>query len=373
MSTEKAWLARCAAVIPSLAPDTALPDYVTALLARGFGQVVVVDDGSGPSYASIFASLESLEGCTVLRHEVNHGKGRGLKTAFGYILGRPDWEGMAVVTADADGQHSVEDVCRVALETLERPDGLVLGARDLTQAHVPAKSKAGNRATSLAFRVLYGPYLPDTQTGLRGIPYSLLAWCGEIKGDRYEYEMNMLIRAAREKHPIRQVSIEAIYYNNNEGTHLRAIRDSWRVFAILISGLGWYTLSALLSAVADVAAFTICDTWIFSALTPVFCYLWSTLAARIISSALNYTLNRRFVFHARPQRRAVVRYYILWLCQLAASYGLLLALSWLLPWLHDSVNKAVGDIILAVCSYQIQMHWVFAHPDGIKTRSGGNS
>lgn len=373
MSTERELLSRCTAVIPSLAPDASLPGYVTALLERGFGRVVVVDDGSGPDYASIFTALEVLEGCTVLRHGVNQGKGRALKTAFDYICSCPELEGTAAVTADADGQHSVKDVCRVALEALEHTDGLVLGARDLRQEHVPAKSKAGNRATSLAFRALYGPYLPDTQTGLRGFPYSLLEWCGEIKGERYEYEMNVLIRAAREKIPIREVEIEAIYYNNNEGTHLRAVRDSWRVFVILISGLGWYTLSALLSAVTDVAVFTICDTWIFSALAPVFCYLWSTLTARIVSSALNYTLNRRFVFHARPQRRAVVRYYILWICQLAASYGLLLLLSWLLPWMHDSVNKAVGDVILAVCSYQIQMHWVFAQPNGIKTRTGGNS
>ena len=210
MSTEKERLARCAVVIPSLAPDAALPDYVSALLERGFGRVVVVDDGSGPDYAAIFAALEVLEGCKVLRHEVNQGKGRGLKTAFGYILGCPELEGIAVVTADADGQHSIEDVCRVALDALEQPDGLVLGARDLRQAHVPAKSKAGNRATSLAFRALYGPYLPDTQTGLRGFPYGLLAWCAEIKGERYEYEMNVLIRAAWEKVPIRHVEIAAI-------------------------------------------------------------------------------------------------------------------------------------------------------------------
>lgn len=366
-------LSRCVVVIPALDPDGTLTEYAAALLERGAEQIVVVDDGSGPGSQAVFQALEAVEGCTVLRHERNQGKGRALKDAFACIAAQSRWTGCAVITADADGQHQVEDVCAVGRETLAETDKLVLGVRDLTQPQVPARSKLGNRLCSWAFRTLYGPRLGDTQTGLRGIPWEMLNWCIGIKGERYEYEMNMLIRAAREKIPIRQVEIAAIYYNNNEGTHLRAVRDSWRVFVILISGLGWYTFSALLSAVADVAAFTVCDAWIFSAFAPVYCYLWSTIAARLLSSALNYTLNRRFVFHARPQQRAVVRYYILWFCQLAASYGLLILLSWLLPWLHDSVNKAAGDIILALCSYQIQMHWVFAQPGGIKTPAGGNS
>lgn len=60
----------------------------------------------------------------------------------------------------------------------------------------------------------------------------------------------MLIKAAREHVELRQVSIEVIYYNNNAGTHLHAVRDSWRVFLILMSGLGWYTAAAAMSAAA---------------------------------------------------------------------------------------------------------------------------
>ena len=352
-------LSACIAVIPALAPEEALADYAACLLERGFGQVLVVDDGSGPDYAGVFRELEALAGCTVLRHGENRGKGRALKTAFAYILGRPDWTGRAVVTADADGQHRPEDVCAVGLAALKEERGIVLGVRDLTGPEVPPKSRVGNRLSSWGFRALYGPRLPDTQTGLRGFPYGLLGWCAAIGGERYEYEMNVLIQAARERLELRQIPIAAVYFDNNRGTHLRALRDSWRVFAILISGLGWYAASAVLSAAADVAAFTVCDLWVFARLPEAACYWWSTMTARLLSSMLNYTLNRRYVFSARARGRAVVRYYILWLCQLGASYLLLLGLSALLPWLHDTVNKAVGDILLAICSYQIQMHWVF--------------
>ena len=305
-----------------------------------------------------------MAGCTLLRHQRNQGKGRALKDAFHYILSQSAWTGCAVITADADGQHSVEDVCAVAQAALEETDRLVLGVRDLTLPQVPPRSKLGNRLSSWAFHALYGVRLGDTQTGLRGIPWELLDWCGTVAGERFEYEMNMLIRAARERVGLRQTAIQVIYYDNNAGTHLRAVRDSWRVFAILISGLGWYALSSVLSAVTDVLAFWLCSAVLFRPLSDLACYWWSTLTARALSSSLNYTLNRRYVFGGSPQGRTVLRYYCLWFCQLLCSYLLLLALEWLLPGIYPTVNKALGDIILAICSYQIQMYWVFREEDG---------
>lgn len=357
--TESGGLNRCVVVIPALDPDGALTEYAAALLAQGAEQIVVVDDGSGPDRQPIFRALEELERCTVLRHGRNQGKGRAMKDAFAYIAAQEQWTGCAVVTADADGQHRVEDVCAVGQAALEETDRLVLGVRDLTGPEVPAKSKLGNRLSSWAFRTLYGPRLGDTQTGLRGIPWELLEWCRTIRGERYEYEMNALIRTAREHVELRQVPIQAVYFDNNRGTHLRAVRDSWRVFLILLSGLGWYAASSALSAAADVAAFWLCSAVIFRPLSDLFCFWWSTLTARALSSALNYTLNRRYVFGGRPSGRTLVRYYCLWGAQMLCSYLLLLLLNWLLPGIWPTVNKALGDVILAICSYQIQMHWVF--------------
>lgn len=356
-------LGRCIVVIPALCPEPEVTDYVSALLEKGFRQVVVVDDGSGPTCASIFLKLEHMPGCTVLRHEKNRGKGRALKTAFAHILNCPLWEGSAVVTADADGQHSVEDVCAVAAAAAGEKDRLVMGVRDLGLPNVPTRSKIGNRVTSWAFHLLYGTRLEDTQTGLRGIPWGLLRWCAGIEGDRFEYEMNMLIKAAREHVALRQVSIQVIYYNNNAGTHLRAVRDSWRVFLILMSGLGWYTAAAALSAATDVLLFWLGSAVVFRPLSDLACYWWSTLTARALSSALNYTLNRRYVFGARPRTRTVVRYYCLWLGQLMCSYLLLLMMTVLFPALPPVISKALVDILLALGSYQVQMHWVFREED----------
>lgn len=364
MSAASGALKNCIVVIPALDPDQTLPAYAAALLEQGTERIIVIDDGSGEASRPVFAELEAMDGCTVLRHDHNRGKGRALKTAFAYICGKPAFRGMAVVTADADGQHSVQDVCAVGRAALEETDRLVLGVRDLTLPQVPPRSKLGNRLSSWAFHALYGVRLGDTQTGLRGIPWEMLEWCGTIAGERFEYEMNMLIRAARERVGLRQVTIQVIYYDNNAGTHLRAVRDSWRVFVILLSGLGWYALSSVLSAVTDVLSFWLCSAVIFRPLPELYCYWWSTLTARALSSSLNYTLNRRYVFGSRPRGRTLLRYYCLWGCQLMCSYLLLLVLERLLPGIYPTVNKALGDIILAICSYQVQMHWVFREEDG---------
>ena len=356
-------LGRCIVVIPALNPEAQVTAYVSALLDRGFRQVVVVDDGSGEAFAGTFYALEGMEGCTVLRHEKNRGKGRALKTAFAHILNCPLWEGYAVVTADADGQHSVEDVCAVAAAAAAEEKRLVMGVRDLSLPNVPTRSKIGNRVTSWAFHLLYGVRLGDTQTGLRGIPWGLLRWCAGIEGDRFEYEMNMLIRAAREHVELRQVSIQVIYYDNNAGSHLHTVRDAWRVFCILMAGLGWYTAAAALSAAADVLTFWLGSAVIFRPLSDLACYWWSTLTARALSSTLNYSLNRRYVFGAKPRPRTVVRYYCLWLGQLMCSYLLLLFMTVLFPALPPVVSKALVDILLAIGSYQIQLHWVFREED----------
>lgn len=360
-------LERAIVVIPALDPDPGLPDYAASLLELGAEQVVVVNDGSGPDYEATFGALEALDGCTVLRHEKNKGKGRALKTAFAHIRACQAWEGAAVVTADADGQHSVKDVCAVAQAALREADRLVLGVRDLHLDNVPTRSKIGNHVTSWAFHLLYGVHLEDTQTGLRGIPWGRLEWCAGIGGDRFEYEMNMLIRAAREHVGLCQVPIETIYYNNNAGTHLHTVRDAWRVFCVLISGLGIYTLCSAASAATDVLMFWLGSSVLFAFLPEAVCYWWSTVLARALSSAVDYTLNHIY-FGSRRTRRNFVRYYFLWACQMLCSYFLLLAVHALLPSVPAVVSKAAVDVVLALFSYQIQLHWVFREEDRREAR-----
>ena len=102
-------------LIPSLEPDGRLPAYIRELEQSGFGRIVVVDDGSGEAYKPIFDEVGAIPRTVVLTHEVNKGKGVALKTGYRYIMDHlPDAE--YIITADADGQHTVTDCIRLAEE-----------------------------------------------------------------------------------------------------------------------------------------------------------------------------------------------------------------------------------------------------------------
>lgn len=223
----------CAIVIPALNPSENLIEYVEELLHKGAALVMIVNDGSNTELNNIFEHLRSMERCHVLTHDVNRGKGRALKTAFEHFLTH-ETNLKGVVTADSDGQHSVQDIAKVAeaLETGERC--LILGVRDLNAEHVPFRSTLGNRLTTQFFYWLFGYRLEDTQTGLRGIPTSELQTLTQLKGERYEYEINMLIYARRNRLPFHEIPIETIYFNNNEGSHYKSIRDSVKIFRRMV-------------------------------------------------------------------------------------------------------------------------------------------
>lgn len=222
----------CCIVIPAYEPGEAVIPYVKELLYREMGPVLVVDDGSGPHYASIFERLEQMEGCTVLRHAANRGKGAALKTAIGWYLEHlSDLDG--IITVDCDGQHAQEDVQAVRAALSVQHDALVLGVRDFRSAHTPQRSLLGNRAASLVLRGLYGIQLKDTQTGLRGLPNHLLPALHTLEGERFEYEFNMLLLARNMGTTLVQVPIRTIYYHGNRGSHFRAMADTLRILAVL--------------------------------------------------------------------------------------------------------------------------------------------
>ncbi|MGR6320269.1 glycosyltransferase family 2 protein [Micromonospora soli] len=190
---------------------------------------VVVDDGSGPAAADVLAAARE-RGCTVLRRRVNRGKGVVLRTGFRHVATRHP--GRDVVCVDADGQHRAADVLRVA-ERLRDTPGIVLGVRRF-EGDVPLRSRAGNALTAAVFRLATGCRVRDTQTGLRAYPAGLLDWLGSIPGERFEYEMNVLLRAARAGRPIDQVPIATHYQADNASSHFSALADSARIYGPLL-------------------------------------------------------------------------------------------------------------------------------------------
>lgn len=361
-----------AVLIPSYQPDQKLPPYVDALLDAGFGKVVIVDDGSGKAYDDLFGSLsrDADDGVQVLRYPANHGKGYALRHGMRYLQAScPQCK--YILTADSDGQHTVEDVLRMAESLHALPDGLLLGTRDFALAHVPRKSRMGNRITTAVFRLLYGQRVPDTQTGLRGFPSTLLPRFLETKGDRYEYEMNQLIDCATDRIPLHFLPIETVYENNNENSHFNPVKDSWRIYRVILARFFRFISASLLCFLVDYGIYLLLNN-LFRAhvpslettvgIMPVRFIARIGLAAglaRIVSSTLNFLLNRSYVFASRMRLGASFwRYAVTVVVIVCLSAWLTSALHVWFGW-NDNIIKMPIDLLLFFLSYYIQRRWVF--------------
>lgn len=230
-------------LIPALAPDEKLLKLLDAMKSSGWNDpIVLVDDGSGPDYRSVFDRAEAL-GCHVVRHAKNLGKGRGLKTGFNYCLDHFP-SAVGCVTADADGQHTPTDITACADALRAHPQALVMGCRDFASAGVPLHNQLGNIITRNVMRLLCGVKVSDTQTGLRGISSSFMRHMLDVPGERFEYETNMLLETRAQQVAIQEVTIQTLYIEGNKSSHFNILVDSWRIYSQLlrscgVAWLGW--------------------------------------------------------------------------------------------------------------------------------------
>lgn len=347
-------------IIPSLNPDDKFIKTLDGILEKGFQKLVVVDDGSDGEHKEPFQYAKE-KGCTVLVHEVNKGKGRALKTAFEYCLSCKDCIG--VITVDGDGQHTPEDIYHCGQEMLARNNqNVILGCRDFAAENVPFKSKYGNNITRFAFRFLCGIKISDTQTGLRAIPAEYLEAMLGYKGERFEYETNMLLEMKSQGIPFSEVKIETVYLDDNASTHFHPWKDSLRIYKIIFK----YGLSAGASSVIDLLLFYLALSvlellHLDISLTTEVTVLAATVFARIISSLFNYSVNRKVVFQAAQSKNSLGRYYMLCVVQMLASAGLVACFSSVLAVekFGKLMVKLVVDTGLFFVSFVIQREWVF--------------
>jgi glycosyltransferase involved in cell wall biosynthesis len=221
---------KTAVLLPVYNPDVKFPALVRELKDRGF-VVVVCNDGSAEKFDPIFNEIK--DEVYYVTYNTNKGKGYALKRGFEFIGNNLADEVSYVVTADADGQHAIDDIVRVS-QLVQKSEGIVLGMRDLSE-HIPVKSRIGNDLSKTVYTIITGVYLRDNQSGLRGFPVRLMSWLCDIPGNKYEYELNVLVTAHKEGIPIAGIDIKTIYENNNKNTHFKPIKDTVRIQGSLLS------------------------------------------------------------------------------------------------------------------------------------------
>ena len=335
-------------LIPAYKPDMRLVQLVDDLAQKNL-PCVVVDDGSTAEQSEVFAALAE-RNIEIVRHAVNQGKGRALKTGFNYLLlNHPELKG--VVTADCDGQHAPKDIAACIEALKAHPNDMIIGARHFT-GDVPFKSRWGNRITKAVYWFASGLKVSDTQTGLRGFPMSSLKAMMKLEGERYELEMNMLLALKGLNMHVTEVPIDTIYIDNNASSHFNHFKDGFRIYKqifayVCSSGLAWvveYGLFLLLRMLPFGNEQSL--AWVYH------------IIARLCSSCVNYQVNQKAVFHAQGGKKPALMY--------AALVGISLligtpTINWLTNtcgW-NDLAAKIVVDIVLFFFNYLVQREIIF--------------
>lgn len=348
-------------IIPAYEPDEKLIVLLEDLKDSGIKNIVVVDDGSGASYGKLFERAGKIDGCRVLHHSVNLGKGRALKTAFNYCL--MEFKDICgCVTADSDGQHTPMDILLCMKTLWENPTSLILGCRNFDAADIPFRSSFGNKCTRKVFSYLIGISVSDTQTGLRAIPRSFMAAIMNVKGERFEYETNVLVETKNLNIPILEVPVSTIYLEENKTSHFDPIRDSIRIYVIF----GKFLFSSLSSSVLDLILFSLfCNLLKDSSgfLGEIPYIIGATVLARIISAVYNFLLNYKVVFRSKAGIiSTAIKYCILAICQMLCS-AFLVNFIYKMVGGWETVVKVPVDVILFFLSFVIQREFVYIKND----------
>ena len=356
---------RYIALIPAYEPDEKMISLAAELSEKGM-DIVIVDDGSGEAYREVFD--QASQHAIVLTHPENRGKGAALKTGMKYIDRYMAYTESAmtargpvsvtgrdavIVTVDADGQHLPEDVLRVAQIAEQRSGALVLGSRAFNE-NVPARSMFGNTVTRHVYSMATGVQVHDTQTGLRAFRRSMIPRLLGIEGERYEYEINMLLQLASEGVPIIEERIETVYEDGNKSSHFSTVKDSFRIYREILK----FSASSLASFAIDYVMYAVLLA-VTGAAGITHSLVISNIGARLVSASANYTMNRKMVFRSHTGFASSALQYALLAAFILAGNTIVLSMLVGTFGMNRMIAKIITEAVFFVISWTVQKYVIF--------------
>lgn len=214
--------ATVAALIPSYCEAAHIKEVAEGV-RKYLDHVFVLDDGSPDATAE--KAREA--GVTVIRHEVNQGKGAAIKTGFRQVLEGGFLFGLIL---DGDGQHSPDEIPQFLEAANATQAHFLVGNRMSDTRTMPWVRKLTNNFMSRQISARCGQRIPDTQCGFRMIHRAVIPhlFC---ESNAYDYETEMLFIAAREGFKIHSVPISTIY--GSEQSKIHPVRDTIRFIRLL--------------------------------------------------------------------------------------------------------------------------------------------
>jgi glycosyltransferase involved in cell wall biosynthesis len=215
-----------AALIPAYRAAATVAQVVAGT-RRYVARVVVVDDGSDDDTRACAAAA----GAEVLVHPENAGKGAALTTGLRALAAAGV---RRALTLDADGQHLPSEVPVLLGASDAAPQAIVVGVRRKSGHTIRRLNRFGNWIADRLLRTIAGRPLPDTQSGFRVYPVAATLALG-VRGTRYDFETEVLLRAARRGIPLVGVPVEVHYPPvADRVSHYRTGRDTLRIIETVV-------------------------------------------------------------------------------------------------------------------------------------------
>lgn len=210
-------------VIPAYNEAVTVRD-VAARARRHCPNVIVVDDGSTDGTAQALTDLD----VTVLRNDENRGKAGSLIRGFDHALNHG---AIGVITLDADGQHTPEEIPLFLAQAVQYPAAFILGARRPDQRQASLWRYTANRIADFWIGWAAGRPIDDSQSGFRLYPANLLSTTS-LKSDKtrgFVYESEIVIEAARQGFVVRNVAVSVSPRSGPSPSHFRPMVDIGRI------------------------------------------------------------------------------------------------------------------------------------------------
>ena len=187
----------------------------------------------------------------------------------------------------------------------------------------------------------------------------------EVAGDRFEYETNMLLAFKEKAIPFEETKIRTVYIEENKSSHFRTFVDSWRIYKLILAHFFRYTVNSLVCAVVDTGLFTLFTAVLKKVLEGFALTAAAGVGARVLSSLLNFFLNKKLVFRSNADTgKTMLRYYCLavpqMLLQILLTDGAYVLFHVKPTGVLHTLIYVVVMILLYIIGYMIQQRWVFA-------------
>jgi len=215
---------RVAAVIPAFNAATTLEPVVRGAREQ-LDTVVVVDDGSSDATADVAARA----GATVLKHEVNRGKGAALKTAFKWACSQ-QLDG--IITLDADGQHLPREIPKFLACHGETQADLIIGGRSHLFGQMLPRRRIANRFSAWTIAMASGTNVTDSQSGYRFYSTRLLR-AVDLKSDGFAMESEVIVRAGRGGFHVITTPIDLGFVDGQSTSHYKPMKDTMTIALVV--------------------------------------------------------------------------------------------------------------------------------------------